>query len=89
MDRVIKAILLKNNIVIVSEIIEVMADIGEPDCKLINPYQLIKQSDTNEYDLIPWIEFTFQNEIMINSDSILTITDPKPTIVEKYFELTT
>ena len=83
MDRVIKAILLKNNIVIVSEIIEVMADIGEPDCKLINPF-VIRQDKTMEPFLCG---YTKQNEFMMSSDKIITLADPTPTLLEKYEDL--
>ena len=37
MERIIKIILLTNSERLISEIEEVGADIGEPDCKLINP----------------------------------------------------
>jgi hypothetical protein len=56
---------------------------GEPDCKITNPYKI----DSNGY-LTPWPDTTDQREMMIHSDSILTIVDPKPEIVEKYLELT-
>jgi hypothetical protein len=36
----------------------------------------------------PWPEITNQSELMIHSDSILTIVDPTPEIIEKYLELT-
>ena len=58
-------------------------DIGDPNCKMIEPY-LIGEQDT----LSPWlVEFTSQNEFMISSDKILTILDPKPTLLEKYENL--
>ena len=38
MEKTIKAIVLTNNKVLVSQIDEVGADVGEPDCKLTNPY---------------------------------------------------
>jgi hypothetical protein len=38
--------------------------------------------------MIPWPEITNQTEIMIHSDSILTIVDPTLEIIEKYLELT-
>ena len=58
-------------------------DIGDPNCKMIEPY-LIGEQDT----LSPWlVEFTSQNEFMISSDKILTILDPKPTLLEKYQKL--
>lgn len=81
MDRTVKCLLLKNNQVIVSEIVEVGSDLGEPDCKLINPFLLENQ------ELITWLDFTDQNELMIHSDSIMTIADPKEELLAKYFEM--
>jgi hypothetical protein len=80
----VKCLLLKNNQVIVTEIIEVGSELGEPDCKLINPVVLNQSSG----DLSIWLDFTDQNELMIHSDSILTIVDPNKEVLEKYFELT-
>jgi len=74
---------LKVDNVIITEIIEIGSELGEPDCKLINPYKI--DVDGN---LFPWPEVTDQRELMIHSDSILTIVDPKGEIVEKYLELT-
>ena len=57
---------------------------GEPDCKLIEPFTIGEQ-DT----LSPWlVESTNQNEFMLSSDKILTLVDPKPTLLEKYENLT-
>jgi hypothetical protein len=83
-NKMIKCLLLKVDTVIISEITETGADIGEPDCKLINPYEI-----DDEGNLTPWPEVTNQTEMMIHSDSILTIVDPKPEIIQKYLELTT
>jgi hypothetical protein len=80
----IKLLLLMNNQMLVSQIEEVGADIGEPDCKLIEPFILNQSSET----LSPWlVEFSSQNTFMIQSDKILTITEPKPTLLEKYQKL--
>ena len=69
-----------NNLKIVTQIEEILADIGDPNCKMIEPY-VVGEQDT----LSPWlVEFTSQNEFMISSDKILTILDPKPTLLEKY-----
>lgn len=82
-NKVIKCLLLKVDTVLISEIQEVGgADIGEPDCKLVNPYEI-----DDEGNLSLWPEVTDQREMLIHSDSILTIVDPKPEIVEKYLEL--
>lgn len=72
-----------NNQILVSQIEEVGVDIGEPDCKLIEPFTL-GENDT----MSPWlVEYSPQNTFMIHSDKILTIADPKPTLLEKYQNL--
>lgn len=86
MEAVIKCLLLKNDLVLISEIIEVGSELGHPDCKLINPY-LLKKSTEQEYYLEWWLDFTSQNEIMMHSDSILTIVDPREDVLKKYLEL--
>jgi len=83
----IKCILMKNGLILVSEIEEMGSELGEPDCKLINPYKLEKQSITGQYTLEPWMDFTSQKEFMIHSDSILTITDPKENIISLYTQV--
>ena len=40
MDKIVKVILLTNSERLISEIEEVGAEIGEPDCKLINPHEI-------------------------------------------------
>ena len=68
---------------LLTQIEEVLADIGSPDCKLIEPF-VVGEQDT----LSPWlVDATTQNEFMISSDKILTILDPKPTLLEKYQKL--
>ena len=71
--------------ILISQIDEVPAAIpGEPDCKLLEPFTIGEQ-DT----LSPWlVESTNQNEFMLSSDKILTLVDPKPTLLEKYQNLT-
>ena len=84
MEKTIKAIVLTNNKVLVSQIDEVGADVGEPDCKLTYPY-ILKDDGTME----PWLLSVSRQDIfMISSDKILTLTEPMPTLVEKYEELT-
>jgi hypothetical protein len=77
----IKLILLTNNQILISQIEEVTTELGEPDCRLTEPC-LLNQSDCT---LFPWlIEYTVDNKYMISSDKILTLADPKPTLLEKY-----
>ena len=84
MEQNVKCLLLKVDTVLITEIIEVGSELGEPDCKLINPYPFLSIDDMR-----PWPEVTNQTELMIHSDSILTIAEPTPEIVTKYLELTT
>ena len=80
----IKCLVLKIGITLISEMTEVGADVGEPDCKLTNPY-ILKDDGTME----PWLLSVSRQDIfMISSDKILTLTEPMPTLVEKYEELT-
>ncbi len=84
MERIIKAILLTTNQILISQIDEIGADIGQPDCKLTNPFVLQKDGT-----LQPWLISVSREDIfMISSDKIITLTEPMPTLVEKYEELT-
>ena len=79
----IKLIVLVNQQRLVSQIEEIGADIGQPDCKLTEPFTV---EDDNT--LSPWlVESTNQSVFMLSSDKILTLVDPKPTLLEKYQDL--
>ena len=84
MDKLVKVILLTSNQKLISEIEEVGAEIGEPDCKLINPMEIWEGNN-----LTPWMtDHTMQDTFMISSDKIITLADPMPTLLEKYLEHT-
>jgi hypothetical protein len=68
--------------VIVSEVIEVDSELGDPNCKLIKPFLL----DQVSFELTKWLNFSNQNEIMIRSEDILTFADPIESILKKYLE---
>lgn len=73
-------LLLHSGEVLISEVEEVGSELGEPDCKLVKPF-LVK----NDLTLEPWMNsYTLEESFMIHSDKILTITKPRPTILEKY-----
>ena len=80
----IKLLVLMTKEILVSQIEEVGAVVpGEPDCKLLEPF-ILGEQDT----LSPWlVDCTNQNEFMISSDKILTLVDPKTTLLEKYEKL--
>ena len=84
MDKVIKCVLIDVDNVLITELVEVDAEIGDPNCKLINPL-LFNSLD----DMKPWkVDVTNQTEFMIRAEDILTIADPTGTVIDKYIELT-
>ena len=87
MDQIIKCLLLKNDLIVIAEIAEIAGELGEPDCKLSNPFRMVKQKETDSYTLETWLDFTNQSDIMIHSDSILTLVDPTSDLLSKYFDL--
>ena len=80
----VKVLVLTNQQILVSQLEEVAPmDIGDPNCKMIEPF-LLNEDGT----LSPWlIDITNENEFMICSDKILTLVDAKPTLLEKYQDL--
>jgi len=84
MENSIKVIVLVNNQILISQIEEIGADLGEPDCKLVKPFEVKKDSSENVF-LIPWnSDYTSQDIFMVSSEKFFTIVDPKPTLLEKY-----
>lgn len=81
-EKVIKVLLLSTNELLVSEISEVPAEFGDPNCKLTNPYKIEGES------LSEWMrEYTDQNDMMIHSDKILTLVDPNEKLLNMYLGL--
>jgi hypothetical protein len=79
----IKVIVLSNQILI-TQIEETGSELGEPDCKLVNPF-CVNETGT----LTPWlVDITTQSEFMIHSDKILTIAEPNTKLLERYQKVT-
>ena len=78
MDKVVKCVLIDTDNVLITEIVEMDAEIGDPNCKLINPL-LFNSLD----DMKPWKgDVTNQTEFMIRAEDILTIADPTGTVID-------
>ena len=76
--------MLNAHCTLIAEIVEIDAQLGDPNCKLIKPY-VYNGID----DMEPWkADITNQTEFMIRSENILTIADPTGKIIDKYTELT-
>lgn len=86
----VKVLILKNDSkVLVSEIREVGAEVGEPDCELINPVEF-RLGDENWKDRLqrwPGVLVTQDNKCMMSSDAILTIVEPQQELLEAYKEV--
>lgn len=85
----VQIIILKTDEVLISEIEEVESELGEPDCKLINPVKILCRQDNP--DVPPegrfekWLsEFTNQTVTMVHSDSILTLVEPHKALIDAY-----
>ena len=83
MAKDIKCILVDVDNVLISEIEEVDAELGNPNCKLINP--VVFESLEKMKQLI---EASKDTEFMIRSEDILTIADPTQEVIDKYIEMT-
>ncbi len=82
----INVIALINQQVLISTIEEVPSELGEPDCKLINPY-VVKTVGDNQV-LEPFMmSLTEESSFMISSDKILTLVEPNSTLLKKYKDL--
>ena len=89
MEKTIKVIALTTTQqILISEVIQVAAmDIGEPDCKLVNPFWVNTSEGTTILE--PFLNgVTREDTFMMSSDKILTLADPTPTLLEKYQDLT-
>ena len=65
--------------ILIAEIDEVLADSGQPDCKLINPCVIV------DGNLSKWMsDLTPNKEMFMSSDKILTLVDPTSKLLFEY-----
>ena len=78
----IQVLYLTNNLILISQIDEVLADIGQPDCKLINPCVIDKDGKVTR-----WMSsLTPNKQMFMSSEKILTLVDPNKKLLNDYFE---
>ena len=71
---------LTTGLTLIATLEELSSELGEPDCKLVEPY-VVKEHDILE----PWLlNITNQSEVVISSDKILTLVEPKTSLIAKY-----
>ena len=87
MEKNIQCILLRNDKILIGEVQELFGEIGEPDCRVINPYRIVLgiNTDTDAKERIePWLTFTNQTEILIRSADVLTFVEPNSKLIDEY-----
>ena len=73
-------VLILENQILVTQIEEVAGELGSPDCKLTEPFELMEDGT-----LEPWLmSVTNQNTFMMHSDKILTLVEPNSKLRDKY-----
>ena len=78
-ENTIQVLHLMNETILIAEIDEVLADIGQPDCKLINPCVII------DGKVSKWMsDLTPNTEMFMSSDKILTLVDPTKKLLFEY-----
>ena len=78
----IQVLFLVNQMMLIAEIDEVLADIGQPDCKLINPCVIV------DGKLSKWMsDLTPNKEMFMSSDKILTLVDPTKKLLDEYAKI--
>jgi len=84
----VQVIVLVTGTTIISKIAAMVSELGEPDCKLVKPYEIIKDVDGNT-SLKKWLsDLTDNNDaVMISSDKILTLVDPIDSLLNDYLTL--
>tara|TARA_X000000368_G_scaffold52131_1_gene37191 strand:+ start:508 stop:783 length:276 start_codon:yes stop_codon:yes gene_type:complete len=89
----IKVLILKHDSkVLISEIREVGAEVGEPDCELTNPVEFVIDESKDWKERLqrwPGQQVTHENKCMMSSDAILTIVDPHKELLDAYKEVIT
>ena len=83
MAKAIKCILVEVDKLLISEVEEIDAELGNPNCKLTNPvvFESLEK-------MKPLVEASDDVEFLIRSEDILTMADPTREVIKKYIELT-
>lgn len=80
--KMIKCLVLQNGLILIAKIEEITAEIGDPNCK-ISDVALVNSDDT----VSSWLTCTEQKDLLFRSEDILTIVEPKSSIIKSYMEI--
>jgi hypothetical protein len=83
----IKLLIFLDGLKLIAKLEEEPSELGEPDCRIINPFIVKCTSGTSTLE--SWLsDFSKQESFMIHSDKILTIAEPSAKLKELYEDLT-
>ena len=79
MAKEIKCILVEVDKLLISEVEEIDAELGNPNCKLTNPvvFESLEK-------MKPLVEASDDVEFLIRSEDILTMADPTREVIKKF-----
>lgn len=72
----------------IDEIYNYKAETDEPKWEEKPLVQIGNTQPECKYEIYPWREFTDDNEILIFSEYLVTIVEPKPELLEAYLQAT-
>jgi len=79
----IKCLIFISGLVLIAKIEELEeAELGDPDCQISDV--CVVNSLNGEVN--PWLTCTDQTELLVRSENILTIVEPKKDILKSYLE---
>ena len=82
-EPTVQVLYLTNKLLLVSEVEAVVADIGQPDCKLTKPCLF------ENGELTRWLtDVSDDSYVMMSSDKILTMVEPNQSLLDDYESLT-
>ena len=77
----IKCLIFIGGLILIAKIEEIEAEIGDPNCQISDVCVVNSDGEVSS-----WLNCTDQTELLVRSENILTITEPKKDIVKLYLE---
>ena len=73
---------------VIDQVYEYDSDYGQDEWQERPLVKVGKSGYSMKYEIYPWKDFTNDDEILLFSDFIVTIVEPRPELLEAYLEAT-
>ena len=77
----IKCLIFIGGLILIAKIEEIEAEIGDPNCQISDVCVVNSDGEVSS-----WLNCTDQTELLVRSENILTIVEPKKDILKSYLE---